>query len=130
MLPPNRKKAKKGKEMLHDPRHDLPEWKRILLRAHEIIEERGWCQQALQSADGRVCLEAAISIAACGSAVLEDDCEPSEGAARAFAEMKLRAQFAPGEDHRLFVWNDRPGRTQDDVFKLIRASVGELALVA
>jgi hypothetical protein len=124
-MPPN---LMKGKEMLHDPRHDLPEWKRILLRAHEIIEERGWCQQALQTADGRVCLEAAISIAAGGAAVLEDDCDTSEGAARAFDEMKRRVRFAPGENHRLWVWNDRPGRTKDEVLKLIRMTVGEVKL--
>jgi hypothetical protein len=111
--------------MLHDPRHDLPEWQRILLRAHEIIEERGWCQKALQTPDGRVCLEAAISIAACGKAFLESRWEMSEATLRAFAEMKRRVVFAPGQEHRLCVWNDRPERTKDDVLKLIRDTVAE-----
>jgi len=116
--------------MLRDPRHDLPEWKRILLCAHEVIEERGWCQKALQTADGRVCLEAAISIAACGRAFLEARWAMSEAAVRAFTEMKRRVRFAPGEDHRLYLWNDRSGRTKGEVLQLIRDAVAEVECVA
>jgi hypothetical protein len=116
--------------MLHDPRHDLPEWKRILLRAHEIIEERGWCQAKLVSSEGHVCLEAAISLAACGTPYHEADWEMSEAAAQAFAEMKRRVFFNRGEDHRLWSWNDRPGRTKDEVLKLIRDTVAEVECVA
>jgi hypothetical protein len=120
--------------MLHDPRHDLPEWKRILLRAHEIIEERGWCQLALLEDDGSVCLEGAVMLAS-GVALLENPAchiTPRGGEAEMASAMNairmLRQRLTSAGD--VADWNDEHGRTKDEVLKLIRDTVAEVEPVA
>jgi hypothetical protein len=120
----------KEKPMLHDPRHDLPEWKRILLRAHEIIEERGWCQHVLQAEDGRVCLEGAVRIASgvklfrsrTGRITHASDDAHLPAALNAIRMLQRQLLSAKGP----WEWNDQPGRTKDEVLKLIRDTVADV----
>jgi hypothetical protein len=118
--------------MLHNPRHDLPEWKRVLLRAHEIIEESGWCQLTLQAEDGRVCLEGAVILASgvrlrrspAGHITADSDDVHMSSALNAFRMLKQRLRTEAWE------WNDEPGRTKHEVLKLIRDTVAEVEYVA
>ena len=119
--------------MLHDPRHDLPEWKRILLRAHEIIEDRGWCQLTLQADDGRVCLQGAVMLAS-GVELLRGPTglitPASREACMASAMNAIRMLEQRLTSGEVWEWNDEPGRTADEVLRLIRDTVAEAAVQA
>jgi hypothetical protein len=114
--------------MLHDPRNDLPEWKRILLRAHEEIERRGWCQGTCMNHMGEVCLQGAIALAM-GYTMSAD----SYGTLDEKAADSLMGQFhvllprlfpdATIRPFSLSSWNDWPSRTKNDVLRLLHDTV-------
>jgi hypothetical protein len=118
--------------MLHNPRHDLPEWKRVLLRAHEIIEESGWCQLTLQAEDGRVCLEGAVLLAS-GVRLRRNPSghiTPHSGDAPMFSALNAIRMLKQRLHSEAWEWNDEPGRTKHEVLKLIRDTVAEAETVA
>lgn len=77
---------------------------RILRRAAVLIRQRGWAQNSFHAADGSLCILAAIAEAAAGMG------RDYRDAAQVVAERI-------GES--LPYWNDRPGRTAEDVLAVL-----------
>lgn len=93
----------------------LDEASKLLLKAASIIEERGWCQHNLQSSDGRLCLEGAISFAYYGHA-MGAFCDPATRVA--FDRMAAATSKDREAPHH---WNDDKGRTKEEVVAKLRA---------
>jgi hypothetical protein len=97
------------KEQLTPPLTDV---QRVLLRAAEIIEERGWCRAAYIE-NGRLCAVGAIATAAEGNAF---SLAPRvERAIRSFNDFI-------GGSVRIEAWNDAPGRTQSEIVNALRSA--------
>lgn len=86
------------------------------LKAADYIEQHGWCQQVLQDMDGRVCLLGALSFVASGS----------------LCSVRLVGQVGrylkrTGLTKRgtAVVWNDKPGRTKEEVVAVLRGAAME-----
>jgi hypothetical protein len=96
----------------------LDEASKLLLKAAAVIEERGWCQNTLESHDGRVCFAGAMKVAAYGKAWPD-----GPGAIQPLMERAwYRFEDAMGVTRGLVGrWNDEPGRTQAEVVAKIRA---------
>lgn len=75
------------------------------MKPSQLLRERGWCQGAYQTTDGRCCLvEALIKTERTGDT-------------GTFLRNHLRTPF-------LTEWNDAPGRTADEVIAALEA-IGE-----
>ena len=73
----------------------------IAHKAADYIEKHGWTQGEYEREDGAVCLAGAISRVALGARVHDlDDLVP---------------------DSCVIQWQDRPGRTKDEVLALLRS---------
>lgn len=82
-----------------------------LLRAAEVLQERGWTQDGMESPDGEVCVIGAIRVATIGRATWNDLSD--------IAELEQITRF---HDARVAltrwlnmpptIWNDQRGRTQ------------------
>lgn len=89
----------------------------LLWDAAAYIEKHGWCQDSVSTADGRVCLVGAIKAAA-GMPIHGHDWSSGPGAvAYAACEIMDNRTSRPAAD-----WNDRDGRTQDEVVSAMRAA--------
>ena len=89
---------------------ELDEASKVLLRAAELIEKHGWCQNAAGDMEGSVCLWGAIQAAQGiepGSIIFLDN----EAWDRIFSALR----YCP------IRWNDAPGRTQAEVCAKLRA---------
>lgn len=77
----------------------------VLVRAKERIVERGWCQNTLESHDGRLCLMGALG-------------EPEDLAtSRAWECVEcVTTEFFE-------LWNDAPGRTEADVLDALDRAI-------
>ena len=105
-------------EVKHFPKVDhtpanLDEESRLLLRAAEVIEHRGWCQNEYTTSDGRLCVLGAVKTA---RGLSPRDDEDADDLVEKACE---RLYNAVG--NRVHLWNDRPGRTQDEVVAKLRA---------
>lgn len=89
----------------------------VLDKAADVIEVRGWCQRTLETGDGRVCMEGAISVA-CG--VLG---HPSVGPQYSNALCAVGLHLGNLIPYR---WNDAPGRDKYEVIDLLRTVAKEL----
>lgn len=76
----------------------------VLAGARVVLEERGWCQGADQDAEGCVCSEYALSIAAWSD----------ERPLLAYLTGKKALRSAINAPS-VVLWNDTPGRTFDEV---------------
>lgn len=85
-----------------------------LLAAAEIIQRRGWCQGALQKADGSVCLVGALRLASDGSV----NRYGSTRVADAIGALDL-PRFAA-------YYNDDPTTTAEDVILLLKTTAERL----
>jgi len=96
-----------------------------LVKARAMVE-RGWCQNKSQNA-GRVCLEAALAMAARGGVgfIIEHTPDSKQLVAMCYQELKARHDpwVVLGKCSVLHVWpwNDRPERTKADVLELMDA---------
>ena len=82
-----------------------------------MLLERGWCQGrsfAVSSQEGACCILGAVQIAASASD------EPSLGFGRAVHELSVRTVSG------ISVWNDRAGRTADEVIALLEKTAARL----
>lgn len=77
----------------------------LIDRAIELLGERGWCQNMSRDRFGRMCLVGSLLIAA-----------KEMGEHDGFAFDALR----PIKIHEWTNWNDRPGRTKDQVVEKLR----------
>lgn len=92
---------------------ELDEPSKALLKAAALIEKHGWCQNHYSSADGRLCILGAVKAALGIPVGDEEDVNPiaEKACERIFDNVGVRAHF----------WNDRAGRTQDEVVAKLRA---------
>lgn len=86
------------------------------LKAADYIEQHGWCQKVLQDMDGKVCLLGALSF----------------GGADGMCSVRLVEQVGrylkrKGLTKRgtAVVWNDKPGRTKEEVVAALRGAAME-----
>jgi hypothetical protein len=89
---------------------DLPS--QILIKAAEVLEQRGWCQdQVVNHATGSVCLAGAVLLAAgFEEHELNDSCVTPPAVEEAFCRLDVITDpFSPSD------WNDVRGRTIADV---------------
>ena len=94
----------------------LDEASKILLKAASLIEERGWCQHALETHEGRMCANGAVWIAA-GRPVSKDGVPPPEWHLT-YRAARTRLWSSVGHVHD---WNDAKDRTQAEVVAKLRA---------
>ncbi len=50
--------------MLYDPKHDLDQVGKVMYRAADLLEERGWCRNTLWNEKGEMCILGAIQTVA------------------------------------------------------------------
>ena len=117
--------------MLYDPKWnaetetnpDEP-WRALLLRAAEVIEERGWTQGSYCDGDGGVCAMGAISV---GAGYPPESIDGLANYVSGKAVMKLIKVIDP---QGKFVdrigsipdWNDTRGRTKEEVIAALRTA--------
>ena len=101
--------------MLFDPKWEAPvtgktpePWRDALLKAAELIEQRGWCQDFLENSRGQVCALGAMDM-------LEHSMEFDW--MRSLMALEIEIGSASIAD-----WNDNPSRTQAEVLAAFRAA--------
>ena len=85
---------------------ELDEASKVLLRAADLIEDRGWCQRALEDDMGRYCAIGAILQV------------PGTTDERSVAATRLMKSIC---ERDVAVWNNAPGRTKEEVVAKLRA---------
>lgn len=83
-----------------------------LLKAADIIEERGWCQGNWKNGQGQLCILAALETATTERG-RPNSLRP------AIVAVKARIGIANGS---LAQWNDSPFRTKDEVLAALRSA--------
>lgn len=91
----------------------LDDASRLLLKAAELIEERGWCQRQQEDAKGRLCILGALHYAEGGSPMTPFGAVAYNARNRL---MDVLGIWMLGRD-----WNDKPGRTAAEVIAKLRA---------
>lgn len=90
----------------------------ILLKAIEVIEERGWGQNPDMFDDGGpVCIQSAVCVA--GGQELLDGLGFSRGI-YCYAPSVLGIAFDPEDHGQAWRWNDARGRTKEEVVEALR----------
>ena len=95
--------------------------------AADVIDQFGWCQHAIATADGRVCAEGAILSAITGIEPKYNDrltghhrprwVEAASALQQYLRERQPQAWNGPRQIHR---WNDQPSMTRDEVTDALR----------
>jgi hypothetical protein len=96
-----------------EPAKVLDDASKLLLKAADLLEERGWCQKKAYK-DGKACLVGAIHIAHLGG--VPNSLNPWEPQSQAAHD---RVRDALGRAPAF--WNDDAGRTQAEVVSKLRA---------
>lgn len=91
---------------------------RILDRAADVIEQRGWAQHILMDLSGRVCTRQALHIAARGETSFFGLWSETHLVAK--AETRLMQHIGLGM--AVPTWNDTRGITKNDVLAELRAA--------
>lgn len=97
-------------------------------RAAELLTQYGWTQGRQADMAGRMCLVGACAKAATGNPW---DQRWVNGVGATFERLRQRTRLLvaahdPGGDGEPFPWNDRPGRTAEEVIALLqRIAAGE-----
>lgn len=98
---------------------ELSEETKILMAAREALE-KGWCQGALRTIDGKYCLSGAILLAGggfgAGRGPIEDD-RLREKLSPSFKLVTQAVGLGKGKSPgwSIPMWNDVPGRTREEV---------------
>lgn len=105
----------KGKFEIETPApvRELDDVSRRLLRAAEIIRERGWCQGALER-NGAHCVLGAINFASSGN-YMDRDGIGQDAFSRLGAHLKVSCQGVVS-------WNNAPRRTASEVIAALEAA--------
>lgn len=103
--------------MLYDPKWAATEiklepWQLVLLKAADIIEERGWIQGGAMAQNGAVCAAGAI-YDACGVT-------GNPAALPLYREIYARVAQELQPYANIPEWNDTTGRTQQEVTSTLR----------
>ena len=89
--------------------------------AKRVLKERGWIQQGFISDEG-VCLLGALYIAT--GHTPRTDGFGSDGYSQLLRATETRVAAVTGEPSvGLGIWNDRAGRTADDIYKVLDAVI-------
>ena len=86
-----------------------------LNKAADIIEEKGWIQGDFETEDG-VCVNRAITLVTWSDRGRPMDIELSDQVRRALREYLSSAPLS------LYKWNDKPGRTKEEVLAALRGA--------
>lgn len=117
--------------MLYDPKWEVQiaapvdDWRLILLKAADLVRERGLAKGRQQDSEGRVCLHGAICIAATGQPHTYADaaCEAGDRVVGYLVDQGVTylrgCAGAAG-------WNNKPERTADEVIAILE-TVARLA---
>lgn len=106
---------------------DVPISVRISLlgKAAELLKKIGWCQGTMKNARGNVCLLGALSDM-CGDHFSDNGGAPQYCSLQLDLHETLIADGFPPEDAGVVKWNDRDGRTADEVLALIDRTITRL----
>ncbi len=89
-----------------------------LLKAVDVILDRGWCQNTLNTPDGRVCLEGALVLAAgVHPAAVHGSVSYEQAYDTFYAALHAVNQVLPLP---AFAWNDEMATSQDDVVRVLK----------
>lgn len=94
----------------------LDEVGRVLMKAAEIIRERGWCQNRFEDSAGRVCAMGALKVAAGMPADIMGAVLPP---AAFKARDRLQNHLNGRGPHK---WNDDADRTADEVIAALESA--------
>lgn len=84
----------------------------------QVLQEHGWCQGGYRDSHGRVCLLGAIFYMAVIEQIDEAEHDALVDAIR--AKLRDRMEFMlPGMIVPISLWNDKPGRTVEEVYELL-----------
>lgn len=109
--------------MLYDPKWETPAdiklepWQKILLDAADILERGNWAQHALQTREDAHCAMGAMQIAHYGKIVNR---RPTEQSQEFNAAITIANQVC---GQPLWMFNDTPGRTKEEVIDRLRETV-------
>ncbi len=92
-------------------------WRLILRRAADVLDDARWIQGMPTDRAGGYCLLGAISLVAYGRMC---SFGPKSNARRAVEAVSRYIGEPP--DFRIWVWNDEPGRTKQEVIATLRAA--------
>lgn len=90
-------------------------WRRVLLDAADYIEAHGWCQNAMESPCGKVCLEGAIRRV---NGITPRTLNEVLLDGPAWSALNVMWRYLGTEPHH---FNDIPGRTTAEVCAALRA---------
>lgn len=96
-----------------------PDVAKVLETAAEVINERGWCQGIYRKDSGEVCAIGALVTADCRLEL------GGQAYPRAVGAVSGAAHRLDPEVMSVVEWNDRPGRTKDEVVQLLRDTAEE-----
>ena len=91
-------------------------WRDDLLRAAELLEQKGWCQNMLSTSHGEHCLLGAIYFCHYGVEGDSNHIAPPE-----WGEVFTLLEKFTGGMQPAF-WNDAAGRTRAEVIAVLRAA--------
>ena len=113
--------------MLYNPKWEeeinvAPTWRTVLLRAAEIVRERGLAKWQLEDTDGRVCIHGAIRIAAyghsAGAGIGPEEIESCQALCKYLRQTDAKGIHGYGAAE----WNNEPGRTADEVIAALEGA--------
>ena len=90
----------------------------ILLKAADVIEERGWCKYHLCDPHGQLCIAGAINVASSGDPYWSDKHDPY--AALVLVTRSLHAEGTLSISKNAVEWNNTQARTKEDVIGALR----------
>lgn len=97
----------------------LDDWRQTLLKAADLIEQRGLAKHIREDARGQLCVHgAAMAVAETGNASGNESCAAVHGLFRYLASQGETRVHAAGCAH----WNNVPARTQHEVVEALRAA--------
>jgi len=117
--------------MLYNPKWEekinvAPTWRTVLLRAAEIVRERGLAKYIQEDSFGSVCIHGAISIAANGRAHVAADEFPSSGLECEACEAVCAYLRRSGANNiwgfGAANWNNESYRTADEVIAALEGA--------
>ncbi len=114
--------------MLYDPKWEekinyVEPWRTILLRAADIVRERGLAKHRLEDDFGHVCIHGAIRIAACGHSNGSGGIGPKEiESCQALCDYLRQTGVENVYGYGAAEWNNEPGRTADEVIAALEGA--------
>ena len=94
--------------------------KEVISKALDVINERGWTQYSFHAEDGAMCISAALVEASYDFNINMFTNMEKYDKARIVLEELINVNAKPGHEKGMISWNDTPGRTRDDVVRLLK----------